>query len=289
MILTQGTLDALQQRIYPRDQQRSVSAFGSGIRQGSLIAGGGLAGGIIHLSAPTAGFILSSLSACVAATLALFLPSALKNERDRGSSDGGYFSDLYQGGAYILQSPEILRPILLTALAFSIGQMSNAVLAGFIQKDVGGTSALYGLVDASWSVGGLMAAASIVALLRKYRLRHADAFSCIMLGATTVAFGTLNDPVAIVLTCGVLGAFFSSSKMLCDGSVLEICDSRFVGRVRSNTQMLISVFGVFSYTSPTLFGVESARVIFFWGGGCVAVASFLIAAASFVPRSATAR
>lgn len=275
-LLAVGSLDGLLQQLIPPEKRPQAASITNGLRQGAMVAGAGGGGYLIHYAGLAPGFLTAALlcaltAACIAA---LRLTPAAKKP-------GGYASfagDIGDGLTYLRQSRELLLLALVTALGFSAGQLSNALLPGFV-KLVNGGSDLYGLIDAGWSVGGVAIAVITGWLLSRWTLQGWEYGLLAVLGASTILFSLLSLPPLLVILHGVMGAAFSGSKILADGRLLQLCREDMMGRVRANIQMLTSLFGIVMYLSPTLLiGTTSRDLYFGWGAVLLAAGLLLLTA-----------
>lgn len=265
-----GALDAILQHVVSTENRARTIAFAGAIRQLAMVLGAGLGGYVTHLFAPEWSFAFGAAIAIGVILLSVFLPSAIAGGAApkrpsfwRGTLDG---IRMMQGDKTIAMLAGV------TALCFSTGQLTNVLLPGFIKFDLGAGSDLYGLADAAWSVGGVLAALLVAQVMsvRKSALFW-PSFMTIMLGISTVLFSMTTSLIGIVTLHAAMGACFSAGKVLADGKVLEVCPNDYVGRVRSNQQSLISVFGVVMYLSPTLLGMSSSKSLYQLWGAVVAM------------------
>jgi MFS family permease len=263
LITMSGCLDAMQQTVFTMEQQRQVGAVVGGLRQAALVVGTAGAGILIHHFDGVLAFLSIALSAaCGSAISIVWQPkqeSVFIQNRD-------IWEDFRLGLRESIEHREVVRLVMLTALCFSVGQASNAVLSGFVRNEINASSDLFGIIDASWSIGGIGSALLVSIALKTHKMRNSEYICAVLLGAMTVVFSFLSNSVLLIGVFCVMGMLFSATKVLCDGRILEICPNELVGRVRGNMQSMISLLGLIIYLLPTLLGLESARVIYaVWG------------------------
>lgn len=261
-----GAMDSLFQGVVPVDDRRRIAANLGGFRQAAMVLGAGGGGLIIHYFGIGNSFLIAAASS-IFVLIGVFLMPVYEREISAVEKNyRTYFQNIREGFQYVLGKSEVLYLAFAIALAFSAGQLSNALLPAFIRDDIGADSQLYGIVDAAWSVGGVAAAFLVGRWLRFKSLRLGEYATLIGLGAVTMVFGQLEIPILLIATHLLMGALFSWSRVLSDGRLLEICDNKVIGRVRVNIQVLTSFIGLIVYTAPTLLpSLTAANFYFSWG------------------------
>jgi len=263
-LFSTGSLDGLLQSLVPAEKRPQAASLTNGIRQGAMVAGAGGGGYVIHLLGLPVAFLISGLLCFAVIFCIALLPPGQLPKKARGYA--AFLGELRDGFGYFRQLPELKSLALASALCMSVGQLSNALLPGFIKTIAEGGSDLYGLVDAGWSVGGVSVAFLIGYLLRRYAMRGGEYALLAGLGLTSALFSFLNAPILLVVVHGLMGAAFSGAKILADGRLLQICREDMMGRVRANVQMATSLMGIFVYLSPTYLAGFTARELYFgWG------------------------
>lgn len=272
-LVMSGALDAIQQALGDRADQPRISAVAGSVRQGFVIAGSGAAGLGIHYLSPAAAYLFCAVFSIAAAALIFWLPAA----RIQSARRGNVFSEVASGLRELREMPVVLYVSLLTAIGFSVGQLSNVLLPSFVKDDLGGDSRLYGILDALWAVGGVAAALLAARYFRFRGFAHVEYFSAILLGLLTAALWAIDHPVPLMAAYLLLGSLFSITKVVCDGRILETCPDHVVGRVRTHVQSLISVSGLAIYLSPSVLPISDASGSYLvWGIVVVASASMLL-------------
>jgi MFS family permease len=285
-LFSTGSLDGLLQSLVPAEKRPQAASLTNGIRQGAMVAGAGGGGYVIHLLGLPVAFLISGLLCAAVIFCIALLPPGQLPKKARGYA--AFIGELREGFHYFRQLPELKGLALASALAMSVGQLSNALLPGFIKTIADGGSDLYGLVDAGWSVGGVSVAFLVGYLLRRHALRGGEYALLAGLGITSALFSFLDAPILLVIMHGLMGAAFSGAKILADGRLLQICREDMMGRVRANVQMATSLFGIFVYLSPTYLAGFTAPQLYFGWGVVLIIAGFalLLARPKSVPVEA---
>lgn len=263
-LIMAGAMDALQQTLANKTggYQARISAISGGIRQGAMVAGAGASGLSVHYFSPTMAFFVIAICCLITAILMLKLPNSTTHLRVPTS----VIADLKSGFVEFRKYPELWRLGILTAIGFSVGQMSNALLPGLVRYEVGGDSRLYSVVDALWSVGGILFSFAIAHRLQKTHLKNIEYIAGVLLGGLLLAASMANNQYYLMIVYFCLGGAFSVLKVLSDGRALTICSEDVIGRVRTHFQSMTSIVGVFIYVSPSIININSPKTIYIiWG------------------------
>jgi hypothetical protein len=141
---------------------------------------------------------------------AVFIRGVTAKENISGVS--GFISD-FKDGLGLVRDNQVLRNLaLLAGVALPVGQLSNAILSSFIHDDLGRGSEVFGLVDAAWPVGGMMAAMVLGSNFLKINRRNMEYVFAILVGVVTVVFLTALQWQLCFFACpdGVYGMDMSN-------------------------------------------------------------------------------
>ena len=123
----------------------------------STATGTAAIGFIIQAFSPAHAFAVSATASIFLLVVAGFLADGLAKTNSRGFA--GFWSD-FKSGLEIFKNNKLVQMLtLLSVVALPIGQLSNSLLSSFIRDDLGRGSDLFGIVDAAWPIGGMLAAA----------------------------------------------------------------------------------------------------------------------------------
>ncbi|MDP9633032.1 UNVERIFIED_ORG: MFS family permease [Ensifer adhaerens] len=275
-LLQGGALDAIQKSIVAKDDIKRTNAIVNGLRQGAMIAGAGL-GGLSLMWLP---IHVSFAVGCVLCVCVILCVLGLPDAHPSSSERKGYIAQMTEGYRFFLRQPELGRLAILIGLSVSVGQLSNMLLPVFVQRELVGGSELYGVIDALWSIGGIVAAVIVARLLQRFSLGGFEYLSIIALGALSIAVSLAFHSVSVAGLYFLMGFAFSFAKILCDGRMIELADLDSIGRVRTHTQAVTSAFGLVVFSMPAITGLESVRFHFaLWGIGVVVIAAVIYLAA----------
>ncbi|NEK18994.1 MFS transporter [Rhizobium leguminosarum] len=263
-LLIVGPFDALLQGSVAPGLRRQIGARMGSARQIAMVGGGGLAGFIVHYFGAIGGYFIAASSAALM-WAAVFALRSVTIEK-RGVTVSGYVAHLKEGLDYLANYPALLGTAAIGALAFSAGQMTNALLPAFIRNDIGAGSDLYGVADAAWSAGAVTGSALVIYLLKTRKLALLDGQSLLALGILMGSLFFIKLPMPVIAIQVLAGGAANIAKAISDGNILHRCAEDKIGRVRSLVQALTGLMGVVIYLSPSVLRNYSAGQIYLvWG------------------------
>lgn len=260
-----GSFDAIVQGAVPMDQRRKVGARLGGVRQAAMVAGTGISGLVVHGFGILTGFTIAAASGAIMLLVIFALPRAAAPSVRR--SGKRYLEDLREGCKYLAASPTLVSVSLIGILGFSAGQVTNAVLPGYIREDMHAGSDIYGFADAGWAVGGVVASMTVAVLIARYRMYRIDVYCLCLVGFMMMFMWANTSIMAMIVMQVLMGSCASITKSISDGNVLALCSEESIGRVRSLTQAITGLIGIAIYFSPTfLTQVSASQFYLIWGG-----------------------
>ncbi|MCP4389410.1 MAG: MFS transporter [Gammaproteobacteria bacterium] len=248
------------------DKSRLVEAVARfrGIHLLATVLGTLLAGLTIEHYSPTAGFVLTALFSVLLVLSVSFVKGI--RQRDNTAGFAGFIED-FSGGLALFAQNRMLRILtLLAGVALPIGQLSNAILSSFIHDDLGRGSDVFGLVDASWPLGGMIAAAVMSLGLKKLSATGMEYLLSFMVGISTVVFSFCSTVFSLALVHAAMGFSVWMCRIVIDGRILQICSEHTVGRTRVYIDVMFSFAAMVMCFSPTLVELQlTSHYFLFWG------------------------
>lgn len=269
-----AAMDGLLQQICVREKVARNVALVSAVRQSGLVVGTGCAGFVLYGLGPDLSFTAGALLALLGAAVAVALPAG--HPARAATRLEPYFRSLRLGLAFLTGRQALMLLALAIAFAFSIAQLTNALLPAYIEREIGATSRLYGLVEGAWAAGGIAISLLLVPLLARLRLTRMEFVALVFLGVCTLLFVATDAPLLLVLLHGLMGAGFSATRVLCDSRLLVLCPPDVIGRVRTNISAMTSLVGVGVYLAPTFIDARYVTPWYLAAGGTVCVAGLLM-------------
>ena len=233
-----------------------------------------LVGFVIEWTSPSMGFVFSA-----GASLVLILPMAFvrNNPINKNSSRSAEFiADLKSSATIFLSNRSLRLLALLAAVSLPIGQLSNAILSSLIRDDLSKGSDAFGIVDAAWPLGGMLAAGLLATGLRGLSGRNMEYVFALLAGISTIGLSLCTTVPFLVLAHGAMGLTVWLCRIVIDGRVLEICLEENVGRTKAGIEMAFSFSALVMCFSPTLVKLSNTASYFlFWGGAMVLVSCLI--------------
>jgi hypothetical protein len=233
-----------------------------------------LTGIAIEYLSPTAGFLLSVLFSICLVLAVTFVRGVTSKGNATGFS--GFLQD-FSGGLALFRNNHALRVLtILAGVALPIGQLSNAILSSFIHDDLGRGSDVFGLVDAAWPVGGMLAAAVLGRGLRKISMPNAEYLFSLLVGLSTIVFSFCTGLLSLAMMHAAMGFSVWMCRIVIDGRILQICTANTVGRTRVYIDVMFSFAAMIMCLSPTLIKFPITSSYFFYWGIFVVVSTGMI-------------
>ena len=242
----------------------SVVARTKGIHLLSTAVGTLIVGIVIDSYKPAVGFFVSAVSSILLAIFACFLS---ENRLDVSIGLKRSFTDDFKIGLDIFKNNKTIRVVgLLSIAVLPIGQLSNALLSSFIRNDLGEGSDVFGVVDAAWPIGGVLAALVLSGKANKFLEGNAEFYLSACVGITTILFSFCIQIPSLTVVHGLIGFFWTLCQILFNGIILKACDVDNVGRTRVYIQVMVSLAVMIMCFSPSIVLTQTTSTYFtFWG------------------------
>ncbi|MDN3558614.1 MFS transporter [Vreelandella neptunia] len=274
MSVKAGSIDGIFQSIICKEKRISMSVRVSIIRQLGLAIGMG-----------GSGFLLEQTSASICVLLLLlvsiirfFISEAfLKNLKQIKQSISPNALQLWKEGfEYAISDKKLYIAIFGVSLTFSVAQMTNVLIPGFVQNELSASSNVYGLLEMAWSIGG--GSILLIAAFKRYptSLTNFEALLLCLLGSTMIIFSFLRFIPALILLYAIMGGLFSITRARFDGKLLTFCSEDMIGRIRATTSVLTNLGGMIIYLIPTIFPITSISILYTTWGAIIVCAGLII-------------
>ncbi|WP_170230550.1 MFS transporter [Roseibium hamelinense] len=275
-ILNAGAVEGIVQRAVAELDRMKLTIRVSIARQVGMLCGTGLGGVLMHNATEIAS-VATMIGLMLFQFVLIFVFFAPYQNTPSKTSINVILS-WKQGLKAIWQQSQLLLAIASVGLFFSTSQMANVLMPGFVKYTLNQGSDIYGLLETAWAVGGgaMLATAAVQSRLLKSSLAEFAVLA--LIGVLMIVFASSrNIPLLVALYAG-LGGLFALGRAICDGRILILARNEEIGRVRAATTMLISLFGMMIYISPTLLGLSNPTPYYIaWGAVMTLCGLFLIA------------
>ncbi|MBS7740094.1 MULTISPECIES: MFS transporter [unclassified Chelatococcus] len=262
--LSVGAMGGAFQSFFPSDRRMNVVLRLSIVGQVGFIFGTGTAGTILHIWGETACMLIFIATSIALLCLGEYFTRgmSLPPERKRRS----FTDDWRDGLKYTFDSPHIGLPIIGVSLLFSVAQMTNTLVPGFVRETLHAGSDVFGVLEAAWSAGGGLVLLMSASLQRRAWKSGIEFLLLALLGAAMIGFALSKwVPLSFVLYA-VMGGLFCLSRSLCNGRLLTLTDPAQIGRTQALSSMLTSTIGMTMYMLPTFVRTDDiGRYYQIWG------------------------
>ncbi|MFT4716925.1 MAG: DHA3 family macrolide efflux protein-like MFS transporter [Paracoccaceae bacterium] len=224
-----------------------------------------VAGLVIEQSSPAMSFGFSSLMSVMLIAPLIGVASAGPTAK-RAGGIAGFKSDFLGGLALAMTNKAIRNLAILAAIALPVGQLSNAIMPGFIREDLGFGGDIFGLVDSGWPIGGMLAALTLSFGFRSLARNNLEYVFSALAGLATVVLSITASIAFLLVLHALMGYFVWLCRITIDARVLTACRTENVGRSKVIIEMTFSLSALIMCISPTLIKLENASGYFTaWG------------------------
>ncbi|CAN7200660.1 MFS transporter [Trinickia sp. LjRoot230] len=268
-----GAMDYFLKTHLPQSERPRHLAMLNSTAQIALIFGTAFGGLIVSQADSSHAFLVISLCGALLAGLSFCLLPALNVARDsvRSTWKRGAFS---AGPMLYLRHRRLFAIATCAALAFSIGQITNALLPALIGVYFRGTSVNYSMIEAAWSIGALLVGLWLARFAANFPSSMQLDF--IVVGAMAVvlaAIPLLSAFPALLTTHFSLGAGFALVRIRSETRFLTECPRHLLGRFRANSVLMTSGVGLLIFATPSVYGGASVAELYVAMAGVVAASA----------------
>ncbi|AIL65828.1 enterobactin exporter EntS [Rickettsiales bacterium Ac37b] len=187
-----------------------------------------------------------------------------------------YLKDLVRGLIFIFQTKFILLIGLVNILVMSVSSLSNIIMPALIKFKLHGTSESYGNIEASWTIGSVVATIFLTSYTKKYNLKNYDIYSLIILGILCIILAFLYNIYTITFIYALMGACFTFTKTLNNGDLLTHCPKGMIGRVNTSFGIMGSIISIIIFLLPNYISIHNFDNAYFIYGVILLILSILI-------------
>ncbi|CAH1650990.1 MFS transporter [Hyphomicrobiales bacterium] len=259
-----GAMGGAFQSFFPSDRRMNVVLRLSIVGQAGFIFGSGAAGTILHIWGETACATVFLLISIGIVFLGEYFTRGMSLPIDKDKTH--FLKEWRDGFNYIFDSPQIILPIVGVSLIFSVAQMTNTIVPGFVRDTLHAGSNVFGLLEAAWSAGGGFILLMSATLQRRDWKSGLEFLLLALLGAAMIGFALSQWITLSVILYAAMGGLFCLSRALCNGRLLTLTDPAHIGRTQALSSMLTSTMGMAMYMLPTLVRIDDISLYYqVWG------------------------
>lgn len=289
-----GALDmparqAFVSELVPKYALKNAIAINAATFNMGRILGPAVAGVVLASFGVAMCFFLNAFS-YIGPILALMLMKLTPFVKSAGASGWELMKD---GIAYVRQTPDVRRPIMLVMVVGSFGMAYNVWLPLLASESFQADEALFGIMFSSMGFGSLLGALSVAYMSGSPTRRRMQLFA-ISLGLVTVAIGVIAViPLAVWLAAVMLAAsgFCAANTMSLANTIVQTtAPDELRGRVMAvySTVFMgtMPLAGLIAGIISNRWGVEASMYV---GGGIVAIVAGLMMFWQSSSRNSTER
>ncbi len=273
-LLYRGSFDGIIRAAVDDEGILQTVARANTLNSMSKAAGMAGVGFIIDWFSTGHGFLASASASVFLLFVSGFLANGIAKTNARGIR--GYWSDFMAGLEIFRHNRQIRMLALLATVALPVGQLANAILSSFIRDDLGKGSDFFGMVDAGWAIGGMLAAAIMSTLIKQINNQYGEYYLAVMAGASTIIFSLSTEFLSLTFMHGAMGFFVWLCRIIIGGRVIELCSNENVGRTRVYMEVMIGISATAMSFSPTVIKLEATASYFQYWGIFIIVTSVLL-------------
>lgn len=272
--LYQSCHDGLIHANVDKQQLVTVVARFRGLHLIATAAGTVLTGVVIEHYSNTAGFIFSALSSLILIIAVIFVKGVVSHEKTIGAS--GFLADFREGLGLFKNNLILQNLTLLAGIALPVGQLANAILSSFMHDDLGHGSDIFGMVDAAWPVGGMLAAAFVGMGIKRLNGVNMEYLIAALAGISTILFSFCSAILPLTLVHAAMGFTVWLCRIIIDGRILQTCDTRTVGRTKVYLEVMFSFVAMLMCFSPTFIKLSATSDYFLYWGVFITASALLL-------------
>jgi MFS family permease len=245
-----GSLSGILQDLIPAERRTSFVLRLSVARQVGIALGTGIAGLAIHQIGASATAISFAVvgSACI--LLLRYVPTA--TIATGTSVQPGLLAANLKALRYLIAHPACMIASITVGLAYSVVQVTNLLLPGFVADSLHGGSALFGTLEMTAAIAGAVSvmAVSTERIARLLQERTLAVLAAAGLALVAFSFATADWVATIVYA--LAGILWSLARALANAYLLLVVDNAMIGRIQAFTTLITSACGGLIFLLPTL-------------------------------------
>lgn len=241
----QTLFDSATQSVIPalvgRDPGRLDRANGQlfGVQQVTQQLSGPPAGGWLFALARPVPFVADAISFGASAALIATLPDQLRPERAIGTARTSLRSEITQGVHWLLAHRVLRTGVILGGIANLALTAMDAILVLFAQQHLGLDSVGYGLLLASYAIGGSLASLAAVRVGRLFGTGTVIQATLLVGAIMALGIGLASSPLVAGGLLAIQGAVFTIHNVVSTSLRQAIVPDALQGRVVA-TSMLVN-------------------------------------------------
>lgn len=245
--LLRGTVPVTQ--LLPANAVRSMS-----IQIGTML--GAAAGGLLITGLGIASVIvLNAVSFFLSAVLLAGISACPYPIRDAGQRVArGALREFYSALEYMKQNPRLLWLAMAQAAVFLTLNACNTLLPAFSSRQLAQDAGGFGLIDATWAFGAIVAAPLMALLKGAAQARHFMAVSLLCMAGALVVFLSSHGRKQAMAGYFLIGFMVCVIRVTTDTEVQRQTEPAYLGRVTASINMITTALALLVYAGAAYLG-----------------------------------
>lgn len=241
-----------------------VMAMNSSLLQVGMIIGTGLSGFIIYKTSVNTVFILDAITYAFSALLISFVPykKSFKKENIEKLNLKIISRDFSDGMKYIFKRKLLKYFFFLGLITPTVVQIINSLLAVYISDDLNRDIKAYGAINSFYALGATLSGIALTLYTINKRKKYIE-LSYLLISIGFFLLAITNNTILVSVTLLIIGFSVSFESVLRRGTIFEIVEDDYVGRVESFNWSMSSILApTFAIMSSFIVEIYGTRIFF---------------------------
>jgi hypothetical protein len=185
---------------------------------------------------------------------------------------------------YLATHPQSMIAAITVGVAFSVVQVTNLLLPGFVADSLQGGSALFGTLEMTAAIAGAVSAmvASTERISRMLQDRTLAVLAAA--GLALAAFSFVTADWMAIIVYALAGILWSLARALANAYLLLVVDNAMIGRTQAFTTVITSACGGLIFLLPTLAPTATEADLYFGCGIIILICAATLRLWRSLPR-----
>jgi hypothetical protein len=173
---------------------------------------------------------------------------------------------------------------ITVGVAFSVVQVTNLLLPGFVADSLQGGSALFGTLEMTAAMAGAVSA-MVASTERISRLLQERTLAVLAAaGLALAAFSFVTADWMAIIVYSFAGILWSLARALANAYLLLVVDNAMIGRTQAFTTLITSACGGLIFLLPMLAPTATEADLYFSSGVMIMVCAIALSLWRSLPR-----
>ncbi|MET3134807.1 DHA3 family macrolide efflux protein-like MFS transporter [Oxalobacteraceae bacterium GrIS 1.11] len=251
----QPAVGSLVRNIVVRERLLSANIIGNMSMQIGIMTGASIGGLLVARYGALLVVCINMVSFFVSAVLIYWINT--KYQKNTSSGKGpkiGFFAEFKATRNYIATHSNIIWLAMLQMFVYLTLYICNTLLPAFVDKELAGGAAGFGMIDAAWGVGAMLGGFALTYVARRIDRRLFGLAGLLLMSAAIFIFLTARAVPQAVCAYLMLGFLTCMIRVNTDTILVTEVDPQYFGKVKATITMFISYIGLGVYGSVGYIG-----------------------------------